>query len=460
MGKASTAAVSVALAAAATMTVTAHGQQAAASPSSAARSGGAGEARAEHAVAAAKYEVWTVDQTDSRPGHGGYLHIYDGRDLAADASAAAPRTVDLGAAASDLCLARTGARPVRPHMLAFAGERPGSNRFAVVAWVVSGHVLILDAASRSPVACMQMSAGAGGARQAHAAWPTPDQKWLIVANQNGKLLERIRTDWTRRSFVHEHAATLDLAEGSTPSGAARQDPVLRPDNAPICPRTTRDGRFAFVSLRGGGAFVVDHTTTPMRIVAEYDVRHVGDNGCGQVQAGDRMYVNAGAGAPGRPHASEVSVFPLAGLRAEGTPSGEPAPSLAYSRGGQVDAHGMAVTRDDRYVLVGDRAQNDVTVIDTATDRPVNRFSLQGVISEDPAPDLFDLSPDGTVLFASLRGPTPLSGGHDAVGSTPGVGVIQLREGGRAGELTGHAPVQRSDGKAPDPHAIQVRLLVP
>lgn len=416
--------------------------------------------------ASSAYEVWTIDQTDTATtaeglGYGGLLHIYDGAALEADAAAASAQTIDLGAAASRMCFDKTGAWPVRPHMLAFNGgdkHVPGGNRYAAIAWVVSGHVLFLDAATRQPIDCLRTTPGAGGARQAHAIWPTPDQQWVLVANQNGKLLERISTNWTKERFKLEPDATLSLYEGVTPSGAPKQDPLLRPDNAPICPRVTNDGQFTFVSLRGGGAFVVDHVSEPMRIVAEYDKDHVGDNGCGQVQAGNRMFVNAGAGAPERADASEVYAFDLAGLSLDGTPPNTPAPKLVYAREGDVDAHGVAVTLDERYVLAGDRTQNDVTVIDTTTDVVVNRFSVTGAASSDPAPDLFDLSPDGTVLYASLRGPSPLSGGHDAVGSTPGIGVVQLYEGGTAGALTGVAPASRSDGKSADTHAVGVRSL--
>ena len=116
-----------------------------------------------------------------------------------------------------------------------------------------------------------------------------------MANQNGKQLNRIATDYENDVFTLETAATLDLAGCTTPSGALCQDPNLRPDNAPICPRTTSDGKFTFVTLRGGGMFVVDHNTTPMRIVAEYDRAHVDDNGCGEMEARGKMYVNSGAG---------------------------------------------------------------------------------------------------------------------------------------------------------------------
>jgi hypothetical protein len=78
------------------------------------------------------------------------------------------------------------------------------------------------------------------------------------------------------------------------------------------------------------------------------------------------------------------------------------------------------------------------------------------LSDDPAPDLFQISPDGRYVFASLRGPNPASG-HEAFGSTPGVGVIKVRAGGMLGRLKGVARVGSVRG-TPDPHAIRVRVV--
>jgi hypothetical protein len=273
-----------------------------------------------------------------------------------------------------------------------------------------------------------------------------------VANQNGKKLQRIRTDYKNETFVLDERASIDLAACTTPTGARCEDPNLRPDNAPICPRTTSDGRFTFVTLRGGGMFVVDHNVTPMRIVAEYDRHNVDDNGCGEMEVRDKMYVNSGAGlippptapVPGdEPYGHDVYSFDLDEFsRRPAKAANAPAPTLVYSRdheGVPVDAHAVALTKHGRYLWWGDRTQNDVVVVDPRRDREVNRFELTGELSNDPAPDLFDLSPRGDYMFASLRGPNP-SSGHEAFGSTPGVGVIDVRRGGRSGRLVGVARV--------------------
>jgi hypothetical protein len=362
-----------------------------------------------------------------------------------------------------MCEQKTGTTPLRPHMIVFNGgdnDGPGGNTYAALAFVGTGHVAFLDAETREPVDCIDVGT------QAHAAWPTPDQRHLIVANQNGKKLQRIRTDYKTEMFTLEDSATIDLKTCTTPSGAPCEDPNLRPDNAPICPRTTSDGRFTFVTLRGGGLFVVDHNATPMRIVAEYDRAHVDDNGCGEMEARGRMYVNSGAGltvppVPGDdPWGHDVYSFELDQFsRKPAGVANTPAASLVYSRddeGVPVDAHAVAQTEHGRYLWWGDRTQNDVVVVDPRRNREINRFELAGPLSADPAPDLFDLSPRGDYMFSSLRGPNP-SSGHEAFGSTPGLGVIDVRRDGRSGRLVGVARVGEVRG-TPDPHAIRVRTL--
>jgi hypothetical protein len=53
----------------------------------------------------------------------------------------------------------------------------------------------------------------------------------------------------------------------------------------------------------------------------------------------------------------------------------------------------------------------------------------------PTPQFPDAAPGGTLACVALRGPTPLSGDpHNATGSTPGLGILQVTEGGRNGRL--------------------------
>jgi len=257
------------------------------------------------------FEVWLIDQSDTTGlGYGGTLRIYSGADLTgSNPSAAAPTDViDLGAETAALCRARTGADPVRPHMVTFNN----ADTHAGIAFVASGHVAILDAVTRRPLACVRTEAGAGGARQAHALWPTEDDRYLVVANQNGKKLERIRTDYAANAFVQEPEATLDLANCTTPNGLPCQAPETRPDNAPICPFIASDNGPVFVSLRGGGLFAVDWRTTPMSIVAEYDRDNIPANGCGFIEARGMVFGDGGGGTAANLDQFSVWRLPMTG----------------------------------------------------------------------------------------------------------------------------------------------------
>lgn len=404
------------------------------------------------------YEVWTLDQQDTTDDGGGLLYIFSGPELVARADTAEPTVIDLGGSTRDLCLARTGTAPRRPHMIAFNGgdydTGPEGNTHALVSFVATGHVVFFHAATRTPLECIDVG------EQAHAIWPTPDQRHAIVADQNGRKLHRIATDYAADSFTLE--TSFDLAACTTPSGDPCTTP-LRDDNAPICPQVDSSNRYTFTTLRGGGMFVVDHNATPMRIVADYD-RTVIWTGCGAAQVGDTMYVNSGS-LPSRPSGHDLYAFDVNSFSLDATPPNTPAPRVVYSRVSSIplelDSHGVALTKHKRYLWVNDRIQNDVTVVDTASDTVVGRFSLVGPLSSDPAPDIFDLSPDGNLMFVTLRGPMPQSGSHAAYGNTPGVGVIRIMKGGRTGKLVSIALLPDTrPGVAADPHGIRVRHLNP
>ena len=81
------------------------------------------------------FEVWIADQSDTRPGYGGQLLVYEGAHLmGASAENATPIVrLDLGAETADVCRAATGRNPVRPHMILFNNE----HTHAVLSFVAS-----------------------------------------------------------------------------------------------------------------------------------------------------------------------------------------------------------------------------------------------------------------------------------------------------------------------------------
>jgi len=431
------------------------------------------------------YEVWMTDQNNTagytaqapRGTHGGRLFIYNGEDLDNPNGAVnRPEIIDLAVLfAMGGPNNSTGANVSRPHMII---PSPTHDYYAL-AFVASGHVAVIDGLTRQPKVLFRMSAGAGGARQAHAAFWTQDGTAIIVANQNGKLLERINYNPATDIFTHDVAATLNLATCTTPGGRpcesatplntsdpAHIGPHNRPDNAPICPVTTINDK-TIVTLRGGGLFVVDHRATPMAIVGEYGNSMVGRDGCGGVQSGASIYLLTGAGTT----VTNPSAFYVWELkdRFPSAPNFLP-PNAANIRprfwAGNAsdgrDGHGLAISAGGHYLWVFDRSDMvDIYRLPNAKYAGGINLRASG-LSADPTPDLVTLSPLGNRFYASLRGPKPQTGSpHVAVGSTPGLGIIEITKGGASGHLsqilrtTFTNPVDQSEES--DPHGICVRL---
>lgn len=250
-------------------------------------------------------EVWVTDQS----GTAGRLYIYDTYHVHQNAGGALPEVFALDPdnnpnteTVGDRCLAQTGSAPTRAHMLAFNA----ANTHAILSFVATGHVAFIDAATRRPVGCIDVGV------QAHAAFASPDSTYVVVANQNGRLLQRIRTDYRTNTFTLDEPATINLATCTTPSGRPCQDIapaqiVGRPDNAPICPVFDSSGRLIFVTLRGGGLFVVDGTFTPMRIVSEYDRDTVHRTAAaGSIRAGRCTSTPAAETPPTRPNSMSTA----------------------------------------------------------------------------------------------------------------------------------------------------------
>ncbi|MGH2349892.1 MAG: YncE family protein [bacterium] len=362
---------------------------------------------------AAAFEVWIIDQADAARG-GARLYIFDGGRLAAG-QPAAPEAVNLDAAAAGV-----GDGPgVRPHMLAF----DATYRYAVISNVASGHVYVMRAADRKIIASIDVG------EQAHHAEVSPDGRFIIAANQNGKRLARIAADFAAERFTYNRADDLNLG--------ALQD-AAHPDNAPICPVLA--GNRAYVTLRGGGLYVVGYTTTPMRVLQSYGVEQIRPAGCGGVVTAGKVYINSGTGV-----SSHLYVFDAAtdGLRK----------SLSLSWTGS-DGHGMVLVGGGRYLWMGNRADGNIAVISTAVD------ALAGFIAGvGAAPDIMGAAPDGRTVFVAMRGPNNLTGGPPAKGDRPGLLVLQVLDDGRNARRVTFVPIgDQTSGSANDTHVVAVRPL--
>jgi hypothetical protein len=383
------------------------------------------------------YEVWITDQSDTGKESGGYLYIYDGALLAANPATAKPTTtIDLAGDINKFCEDATQKPVRRPHMLFFTRDQSH-----LILSFLSGHVLFMDAATHKPEACLSMG------KNVHAAWPTPDQKMAIAANIAEKKFIRIWTDYESHTFSFDpekDVMNLAALEGEE-----------RPDTAPICPITESSSKYAFITLRGGGLLVVDVSQTPMKVVSTLNKTQIHPAGCGGVQVGDTMYINSGGGWPVAPLSYDVYALDIAKL-----PSSVGG-KLITSRDGKVaDSHGMVAVGS--YLWNGDRAGDNIEVIDAHSNQSVNSINLVGSHSDRPAPDLMDVSPDGGHVFVGTRGPTPLSGNdknvNNAKGSTPGVGVIKVMDGGKGGQFVGIARItnMKEEKETADTHGVAVR----
>ena len=378
---------------------------------------------------------------------------------------------------------------------------------------------------------------AGSAPSNHMSFFSLDGTKLIVANLGAKLLERIDYNAQTDTFTFNKAATLDLVGGRdltameamadstlpdgrvsgeytnfqtmyTPSGALKEGPG-RPNNVVVCPRPSSNNQHVYVTFGGGGLFVVDMTTEPMSIVAEYTNDVISGAGCGGEEAGGFMYINAGVSASGAGEDDSVFVLyrlPLDypdGASPHTTPNMPPPVKFFEEKrlgitdeeglASRRDAHGMFASHDDRYLYQVDRIQNNIEVfdLDKIIDRPDATLEEQaeahaGTIdltgsgvcvgegapfvdqdgegyefNDDPAGDSLDLSPDGSRIIVSFRGPHPATVWHAAVGSCPGFGVVTLNDDGSTGTLTHVFRTFLSDATGTknlsDIHAAVVRI---
>jgi hypothetical protein len=383
------------------------------------------------------YEVWLTDQSDTAEKSGGYLYVFDGAQLASNGGQFQPtHTIDLSGEINAFCKKETGKAVRRPHMVFFTTDQ----RYAVISFL-TGQVLFMDAASKAPIGCISVG------KNVHAAWPTPDQKMAIAANIKEKTFVRIWTDYSSQKFVFDqqqdviHLKALQTGE--------------RSDNAPICPITESTSTYAFVTLRGGGLLVVNVKETPLKVVASLTDRQIHPGGCGGIQVGDTMYVNSGGGWPVAPLAYDVYAINMSEL-----PESVSAKLISTRDTMFADSHGMVGV--GQYLWVVDRAGNNLEIIDSVTNLSVGLIKLAGAHSQDPAPDLIGVSPDNSYVFTNMRGVHPLTGNNKGVnnakGSTPGIMVIKVTNGGRNGVVIGIAKVSNmKNGKeTADPHGIAVR----
>ena len=346
---------------------------------------------------AIEWEVWLSDQSNSADisaenptgTFGGRILVYDGRDILI----AQPGTYDedhplFGPTvieAADVfpyALSELGADVERLHgMLPHPSHRfmnanffgPGVGLVGIIdaegQCTLSGERFKLcrpiqgspREAAKLGKALFRTTGPEGAAPSNHMSFWTPDGTKLIVANLSAKLLERIDYDQAADTFTFNKAATLDLVGGRdltamearadstlpagrvsgayanfqtmhTPSGALKEGPG-RPNNVVVCPIPSSTSRHVYVTFGGGGLFVVDVTTEPMSIVAEYTNDVISGAGCGGAEGGGFMHLNAGVSASAA--GADDSVFVMYRLPLDYPDGASPPHHAQYAAGRQV-----------------------------------------------------------------------------------------------------------------------------
>jgi DNA-binding beta-propeller fold protein YncE len=352
----------------------------------------------------AGYEIWVPDQSTN------LVHIYDEQLALVD-------TIDLGAHGI-----------VRPHMIEFDSRY----RYAFVANTVSGNIAVIRTHDREVVAVVATGAGS------HMVAVTPDDSAVWVAAIGAQRFSEIPLDLDNPDPTFAVDRVIDTA------AALSAAPFDYPSAGAVCHQYTADSRFAYLTFgpgpAQGGLVVVDLETA--EFVKFFDPQIVKAN-CGLALTGDgrKMYANWGGdvatGTEGEWYVFDTSTHEL--VQTDST------------RG--VDAHGVRLTPDGRWVWMVNRATSNAIIINPRTDRVVRELPFVG-----KSPDILDFSPDGRYAFVSLRGPNPLTGPHAIAGETPGFAVLHIPSG-RLLSVVELPPVHDAGGLLlNDPHGIGVRVL--
>jgi hypothetical protein len=223
--------------------------------------------------------------------------------------------------------------------------------------------------------------------------------------------------------------------------------------------------------------VLDVGGKKMEPVDVYTAGEVPGTGCGLLplplaDGGVRMYTNAGSKATG----DAENVYVWDATRIGERPLPQIIPLTVSDRG---DVHGPQYAGNvganlGRYLWVAMRLDNTINVIDTRINEEVNTFSLANDDFPNPTLDVIDFSLTGNHMYVALRGFCPLTAIPEFVdetsqtcpfggtkiaspGRTPGVGVINVQQGGLSGTLKSVQPITNVDGSgfdSADPHGLK------
>jgi DNA-binding beta-propeller fold protein YncE len=381
------------------------------------------------------YELWVVDQAETTPTGGGTLYIYKGADLKG-AAPAPTYTVNLGEAA----LGVGDGVGKHGHSITF---NPAMTH-AVISYVDSGHVQVIRASDRKVVASIKVTGSAAGPAAPHASAVTPAGDAIIVANQGGKRLQRITADFKNDVYKLDSAADLDLS---------LLEDADHPGNLPVIPVFTPDGRYVYVPMRGGGSYVIDYQSTPMKTVASVGKSAIGPQQCCATFVKDTVWTTAQGGATAT--TTSFNLYQVTGL------PDKPVTKKILSRTGNVESHSVILV--GQHLWLADRFANTLDIVDQTGEARTMSLASGPLSGRDPAPDIMAASPDESIVFVALRGKTPVTsnikGLDNAVGDIGGFAILTVKDGGRDATVASVVAFPLAAGASVvDPHGLRVRII--
>ncbi len=300
-----------------------------------------------------------------------------------------------------------------PHMMDYSSDY----EYAAIACTAGARTLVFRTDDHELVADIDTGGGS------HMAAFSPDDDYIHVDAIGEEAIVRVEADLDEESF--EVVDEIDVREDDTITEAGIDS------GAPICHQYTHDGRSVHTlgpSYHDGALVIVDHD----------------DFTVDRAYSGEELPTNCGT----MPHPTEEKFYLTAGLPSDPDADPEEDPLDADGVGDYyvydtaenevvvdgestegIDAHGFWFTPDGEELWVLNRETNDGVVLDPETDDVIEEIDAYGPaqsddVNERDAPDILWASPDGEYMFATLRGPAPLSGDpHAATGVTPGVSVL-------------------------------------
>jgi hypothetical protein len=369
------------------------------------------------AAQAQDYEVWSLDQGTDR------IHIYaDTHEQIA--------VIDVSPDALRLVNPDYNPEAVRtvPHMVDFDSK----HRYAFIAATAGAATIVIDTESRDIVAVLETGPGS------HMAAVTNDDTAVWVAVIGARTLVEIPLDLDQDNPTFAIGRTIDVEELLADSG------FTYPSFSPVCHDYDRHG-LAWITLgpgiTQGGLIVFDPVEATLTHAFDPDVIRA-NCGIGFTDNGTRALANF-SGIFGADVQDEHGVWYVFDV--------DSYELLEERDSGGVDAHGVRRTPDGDTFWQVNRGSSNGLIIDATS------FEVTGEFDAGDTPDILDFSTNGRYVYITQRGPKPLSGDpHVAVGETPGVLVLDTKDGAVVTRLD--PPVVRDDAGeiVNDVHGIGVR----